>query len=124
MRISEKIKITNDMVKIFSELSGDKNPIHLDNEYAKKTIFGKRIVHGMLLSSFFSKLIATDYPGEGSIYLQQNLKFNNPCYIDDEIEVVIELDNVENNKYLLKTYILKDEINIVDGYAVVIKKNN
>ena len=80
MRVSEKITITDKMVRDFSELVGDKNPIHLDDEYSKNSIFGKRIVHGMLLSSFFSKIIATNYPGEGSIYLKQDLNFKNPDF--------------------------------------------
>ena len=122
MRVSEKITITDKMVRDFSELVGDKNPIHLDDEYAKNSIFGKRIVHGMLLSSFFSKIIATNYPGEGSIYLKQDLNFKNPCYINDEIEIVVELDKKENNKYYLKTKIIRDNIEIIDGNAIVLKK--
>lgn len=122
MRVSEKITITDKMVRDFSELSGDKNPIHLDEEYSKNSIFGKRIVHGMLLSSFFSKIIATNYPGEGSIYLKQDLNFKNPCYINDEIEIVVELDKKENNKYYLKTKIIRDDIEIIEGNAIVLKK--
>ena len=122
MRVSEKITITDKMVRDFSELVGDKNPIHLDDEYSKNSIFGKRIVHGMLLSSFFSKIIATNYPGEGSIYLKQDLNFKNPCYINDEIEIVVELDKKENNKYFLKTKIIRDNIEIIDGNAIVLKK--
>jgi len=122
MQFSEKITITDKIVRDFSELSGDKNPIHLDDEYSKNSIFGKRIVHGMLLSSFFSKIIATNYPGEGSIYLKQDLNFKNPCYINDEVEIVVELDKKENNKYYLKTKIIRDNIEIIDGNAIVLKK--
>ena len=116
MRVSEKILISEDMVKDFSELSGDKNPIHLDEEYAKSTIFGKRVAHGMLLSSFFSRLISEVYPGKGSIYLQQNLIFKNPCFINDEIEVIVELDKKDGNKFFLKTIIFKDDeaLNLLD----------
>jgi 3-hydroxybutyryl-CoA dehydratase len=122
MRVSEKITITDKMVRDFSELSGDKNPIHLDDEYSKNSIFGKRIAHGMLLSSFFSKIIASYYPGEGSIYLKQDLNFKNPCYINDEVEIVVELDKKENNKYYLKTKIIRDDVEIIDGNAIVLKK--
>jgi 3-hydroxybutyryl-CoA dehydratase len=73
------------------------NPVHLDDEYAKNSIFKKRIAHGMLLGGYISSIIANEYPGEGSIYLQQTLNFLNPCYIGDEIEVVIEL--IEQKKY-------------------------
>jgi 3-hydroxybutyryl-CoA dehydratase len=122
MRVSEKITITDKMVIDFSNLSGDKNPIHLDEEYSKNSIFGKRIVHGMLISSFFSKIIASDYPGEGSIYLKQDLNFKNPCYINDEIEIVVELDKKENNKYYLKTKVMRNGTEIIDGNAIVLKK--
>jgi 3-hydroxybutyryl-CoA dehydratase len=122
MRVSEKILISEDMVKDFSELSGDKNPIHLDEEYAKSTIFGKRVAHGMLLSSFFSRLISEVYPGKGSIYLQQNLIFKNPCFINDEIEVIVELDKKDGNKFFLKTIIFKDDEILIEGNAIILKK--
>jgi len=91
MEVSEKIIVTDDMVHKFAEVSGDRNPIHIDDEYASKSIFGKRIVHGMLLSSFFSKMIAETYPGKGSIYLNQSLNFKNPCYVNDEVTITIKL---------------------------------
>jgi 3-hydroxybutyryl-CoA dehydratase len=122
MRVSEKILISEDMVKDFSELSGDKNPIQLDEEYAKSTIFGKRVAHGMLLSSFFSRLISEVYPGKGSIYLQQNLIFKNPCFINDEIEVIVELDKKDGNKFFLKTIIFKDDEILIEGNAIILKK--
>jgi 3-hydroxybutyryl-CoA dehydratase len=122
MRVSEDIKITEDMVIQFSELSGDKNPIHLDDEYAKNSVFGKKIVHGILLVSFFSKLIADKYPGEGSIYLSQNVHFKNPCFINDTITVIVELNEKIKNKYYLKTSIVRDNITLIEGDAVILKK--
>lgn len=121
MRVSEKIKITDSIISKFSEVSGDKNPIHLNDDYAKKSRFGKRIAHGMLLASFFSKLISEKYPGEGSIYLKQELNFKNPCFIDDEIEIIIELINKDKNKYQLKTEIYRNDTLLIDGNALVIK---
>ena len=110
------------MVLQFAALSGDTNPIHLDDEYAEKTIFGKRIVHGMLLGSFISKMIATKYPGEGSIYLSQNLKFKSPCYIGDTVKVTIKLIEQEGSKYTLGTYVTNDHHVLIEGEAFVIKK--
>ena len=91
MVVSEKIKITDEMVIRFSELTGDKNPLHLDSDYCANTKFKKPIVHGMFLSSFFSKLISEKYPGPGSIYLSQNLSFISPCFVGDTINVVITI---------------------------------
>ena len=122
MEVSESITITYSMVLQFAALSGDTNPIHLDDEYAEKTIFGKRIVHGMLLGSFISKMIATKYPGEGSIYLSQNLKFKSPCYIGDTVKVTIKLIEQEGSKYTLGTYVTNDHHVLIEGEAFVIKK--
>ena len=121
MRVFENIIVTEDMVNNFALVSGDKNPIHLDNEYAKNTKFGGRIVHGMLLASFISKIVANNYPGEGSIYLEQDLKFKNPCYLNDTITVIIELINYSNNKYHLKTLVMKDDKVLIDGNALILK---
>lgn len=123
MVFSEKFEITNDMVLSYSTLIGDKNPIHLDSEYAKQTIFEKPIAHGMLISSFFSKMISETYPGHGSIYLSQNIKFLKPCYIGETINVVLKLINKDKNKYELSTQIYDSkETLLVDGTALILKK--
>lgn len=122
MRVSEKIKITEKMVVDFANLSGDKNPIHLDEEYAKTLSFNTRIVQGLLVSSFFSRIISNIYPGYGSIYLKQNLNFVNPCFIGDEVEVVIELNKKEGCKFFLNTYAFRENTVIVEGDALILKK--
>lgn len=123
MIFSEKFEITNDMVISYSTLIGDKNPIHLDSEYAKQTIFEKPIAHGMLISSFFSKMISETYPGHGSIYLSQNIKFLKPCYIGETINVILKLINKDKNKYELSTQIYDSkDILLVDGNALILKK--
>jgi 3-hydroxybutyryl-CoA dehydratase len=123
MIFSEKFEITNDMVISYSTLIGDKNPIHLDSEYAKQTIFEKPIAHGMLISSFFSKMISETYPGHGSIYLSQNIKFLKPCYIGETINVILKLINKDKNKYELSTQIYdSNDVLLVDGNALILKK--
>lgn len=122
MEVSETITVTDEMVRQFAELTGDRNPIHLDDDYASKSIFGKRIVHGMLLGGFISKMIATDYPGEGSIYLNQNLNFKSPCFIGDIITVQIKLIKKERTKYTLDTKVLRKNTILIEGEAFVIKK--
>lgn len=123
MRYSEDILITDKLVGGFSELIGDRNPIHLDEEYAKKSLFGGRVAHGMLLASYFSKIIAHNYPGEGSIYLSQTIKFIKPCYVGDSVTYVISLLEKSESKFLLKTEIfnIRNEI-ILSGEALVLKK--
>ena len=123
MFVSEKITITEEMVIKFSELTGDKNPLHLDIDYCITTKFKKPIVHGMFLSSFFSKLISEKYPGPGSIYLNQNLSFISPCFVGDTVNVVVELNNQIDNKYYLKTIIFDSNDNkIIEGDALILKK--
>ena len=71
-------QITQKDIALFSEVSGDRNPVHLDEEYAQQTIFGKRIAHGMLTASLISAVIAEQLPGHGTVYLSQTLKFIRP----------------------------------------------
>ena len=69
-------------VEAFARVSGDTNPLHLDAEFAAKTIFRKPIIHGFLGGSVFSKILGTQFPGEGSIYLKQSMEFLQPMFVD------------------------------------------
>ncbi len=80
------VRITEEMVDDFARLSGDQNPIHMDEEFAKTTRFKKRIAHGMLAASFISRAL-NEAIGKGGIYLSQTLKFTNPIYIGEMIHV-------------------------------------
>ena len=117
------IKITESMVEKFSNLSGDLNPLHMDNEFAESSLFKKRIVHGMLLSSFFSRLIGMKLPGKNALYFSQTLNFRSPCYIDDEIEVVGEVtEKSDSTKMITVTTSIfnKSKICLIDGVAKII----
>ena len=109
-------------VQDFSDLSLDKNPIHLDQSYAEQSVFGKKIVHWMLAASLFSGLLGMKLPGEGSIYLGQSLTFTAPIYIGDEVTATVEIVNIRPDKPIvtLRTYCLNSEGSLViDGEAVV-----
>jgi acyl dehydratase len=82
----------------FSEVTGDKNPIHLDSEFAAKTQFKRTITHGMLSASIFSKVFGTIFPGNGTIYLNQSLNFLAPIFIDIEYEAIFEVVEVDSLK--------------------------
>ena len=115
-------KITDKDVKQFSLISGDINPIHLDEEYAKKTRFKKRIAHGILVSSHISALLANTLPGEGSIYLSQSLEFLAPVYINDQIKTIVKVVNIKNKVYELDCRCYNQEEKIVlKGIAKVLK---
>ena len=95
-----QITITESMVNNFANISGDFSPIHIDEEYAKSTIFQKRIVHGMLLA-FLSRMQGMYLPGKHALYFSQNLEFRNPCFINDKIKISsIVIDKSESTKIL------------------------
>jgi 3-hydroxybutyryl-CoA dehydratase len=72
-------------VKAFAGISGDRNPVHLNEEYADQSRFKKRIAHGLLTASFFSAIFGTKLPGEGCVYASQNLQFKRPVYLGDTV---------------------------------------
>lgn len=114
--------VTIEDIKKFAEVSGDFNPVHLDEEFAKKTIFKGRIAHGFLTASFISTIIATELPGPGSIYLKQSLKFLAPVYINEKILVkvrIIEI-NVEKSKVKLITECFKNKTLVLTGEAEIL----
>lgn len=123
MEIIKTIKITESLVNEYANLVNDHNPIHLDESYAKSTPFKSRIAHGLLVSSFISSIIANDYPGKGSIYLSQNLKFIKPCYLGDKLKYIVKLNKKENSKFYLTTNVYNTDGLILEGSALVLNKN-
>ena len=112
----------SDEVKAFAELSLDKNPIHLDEAYAEQTIFGNRIVHGFLVGSLISAVFGTQLPGEGAIYLHQEMNFRKPVYHGEEITATVTVTNIRKEKSILyfdtKCQNGRGEI-VIDGKAVL-----
>lgn len=85
-------------VESFAELSLDKNELHINDEYAKESIFKQRIVHGFLSGSLISAVIGTMLPGKGAIYLHQDMDFKKPVYIGEEITAVVEVERLKEEK--------------------------
>lgn len=111
---------TDDDVRAFAQISGDSNPVHLDEDYAAGTQFGRRIVHGMLTASLISATIANDLPGKGTIYLSQNLQFKAPVFIGDAITATVEVTAVRRRIVTLATRCTnQDSTLVIDGEAVV-----
>lgn len=90
--------ITEEDVRKFSDVSGDHNPVHLDEEYAKQSRYGRRIAHGLFSASFFSGLFGTKLPGRGCVYAAQNLKFRRPVYIGDTVVATVTVLSVDLTK--------------------------
>ncbi|QVK21083.1 MaoC family dehydratase [Mycoplasmatota bacterium] len=116
-----KKKITEKEVELFGEVSGDMNPAHFDSEYASKTIFKKRIAHGMLCASLFSTILGTKLPGYGTIYLSQEVRFLAPVYLGDELTAkVIVKEILEKNRVKMETITTnQDGVVVIEGNALV-----
>ncbi len=114
-------------VEQFAQVTGDKNPVHLDAEYAATTMFKKPIMHGMLSASLFSKVFGTLFPGEGTIYLKQSLNFLRPMYVDTTYVAVFTVKEIvkEKNRAIVET-VIKDKANdtlCTSGEATVMNVN-
>ena len=97
---SHNFKFTQEEVDRFAEVTGDKNPVHLDADFAAKTLFKKPIMHGMLGAALFSKVFGVLFPGEGTIYLKQSLNFLRPMYVDIDYEAVFTVKEVDAVKHI------------------------
>jgi 3-hydroxybutyryl-CoA dehydratase len=119
--------ITDGDVRAFAELTGDRNPVHLDEEYASTTRFGRRIAHGMLGASLISTVLASELPGAGSVYLSQTLRFNAPVYLDDTVTARVTVKHVREDKPVvtLETVCVNQHgERVVEGEAVVLVPKN
>lgn len=92
-------RFTQQEVELFAQVTGDKNPVHLDAEYAAKTMFKRPIMHGFLGGSVFSKVFGTLFPGEGTIYLKQSMAFMRPMFVDTDYEVRMNVKEVNKEKH-------------------------
>lgn len=113
--------ITEEDINAFATVSGDYNPVHIDDKKAKQSMFGKRVAHGMLTVSFISKVIGTIMPGEGTIYLSQNVDFLKPVFINDTVRAVVTITEMgKNNKATLITEVFnQDNEKVISGSALV-----
>lgn len=112
----------SDEVMAFADLSFDKNPIHIDEEYAEHSMFGKRLVHGFFVGSLISAVFGTKLPGEGAIYLYQEINFRKPVFHGDEITATVRVTNVRKDKSILyfdtKCENDRGEV-VIDGKAIL-----
>ena len=108
-------------IQTFADVSGDKNPVHLNPEYAKSTIFKGCIAHGILTASFVSTVIGTRMPGPGCIYVAQNLKFKAPVRAGDTVKAVCTVTELnEKRKFAeIKTQCFVGDTLVVDGNATI-----
>ncbi len=96
-------QITDAVVRAFAELSGDFNPIHLDEEFAAKTQFGKRIAHGMISGALISAVLGNEFKEKKIVYLSQTMRFIAPVFIDDTITATATVVNIREDKPIVTT---------------------
>ena len=121
------VQISESIINEFAKTSGDNNPLHMDEQYASKTQFGKRVCHGMLLASFFSRLIGMHMPGKNALYFSQTLNFQTPCFIGDIVTIEGEvIDKSQSTKIITIKTTAYNQVNkcLVDGIAKVIVREN
>jgi len=113
--------ISESDIYLFAGITGDFNPMHVNEEFASKTRFGKRIAHGMLISSFISTALGMKMPGIGTIYISQQVEFKKPVFIGDTITAYLEVVEILEKGFLKISSMVKnqhDEI-VIEGYSVV-----
>ena len=91
-------EVTDELVRKFAEVSGDYNPIHLDEEFAAKTRFGRRIAHGMLSGAFISAVLGNDFKDQKIVYLSQTMKFKAPVFLGDTITTTATVTSIREDK--------------------------
>lgn len=117
--------ITETDVVLFAGLSTDINPLHINEEYAKTTVFGSRIAHGILVSGLISATLANKLPGPGCIYLGQDLKFTAPVRINDTVTARVEITELREDKKIvtLSTICTNQRGEVVIKGSAVLKHN-
>ena len=109
-------------VTAFAGISLDVNPIHMSDGYARNTIFGRRVVHGILTSGLISAVLANKLPGPGAVYLGQELRFEAPVYLADDITAQVEIVELREDKKIVKlstTCTNQDGKTVITGLATV-----
>jgi 3-hydroxybutyryl-CoA dehydratase len=115
-------EVTDELIRQFADVSGDYNPLHLDEEFAKTTRFGKRIAHGMLTSSFISAVLGYKLNVRKIVYLGQTLKFKHPTYIGDKVTARATVKKIREDKPIITIETIcinQDGVLLVEGEATI-----
>ena len=121
-----KFSFTQNDVVLFAKVSGDNNPLHLDAEFAATTPFKRPIIHGALASSVFSKIMGTEFPGFGSVYLKQVSEYKRPMFVDTEYEAVFTVMSINVDKHTAEIsteiFDISSGKKTTEGMAVILNK--
>ena len=121
MEVNYTQTITDSDIKSFACISGDRNPVHMDDNYANSSPFKGRIAHGMMILSYFSALLGNRLPGPGCVYVSQTINFMKPIYIGDTINVSIKVTglDIKRRRVFLSTICTANDKKVIDGEAEV-----
>lgn len=113
--------VTEADIVLFAQVSGDNNPVHLDEAFAAQTPFKTRIAHGMLSAAYISAVIGTQLPGPGTIYMQQALRFKRPVKIGDEVTTIATISEIDpvKGRVSIETVCLVSGKPVIEGEALV-----
>lgn len=121
-----KFSYTQNDVDLYAKVSGDTNPLHINQEVGKASMFGKCIIHGYLGGSVFTKLFGTTIYADGNVYMKQEMKFLRPMFVDTEYEAVITVQEIfpDKNRILYKTEVYHGATNecTITGEALLMNK--
>lgn len=113
---TRSMRVTPERVRAYAEITGDRNPLHFDEEFATRTTFGRLVAHGGITTGILHALVAEDMPGPGTVFLSQNWKFTAPVFIGDEITATAEVLEVHASKPVCRLGI---RVEREDGEAVL-----
>jgi acyl dehydratase len=102
MKASLTRTVTREDVDRFADVTGDRNPIHVNEEFASHSQFGRTIAHGMFGGSLISAVLGTDLPGPGALYMEQSLRFRKPVFIGDTITATVEIIDLDAEKHRIR----------------------
>ena len=113
--------IDDKLVRGFADVTGDHNPLHVDEEFAKKTKFGRRIAHGAILNGIISRVLAENMPGPGTVYLSQLINFRAPVFINETVTLEVAMSELlpKNGSKISSVFMKQTGVVVADGEATV-----
>lgn len=120
-KVSMSARASDETICKIAEISGDYNPIHVDEEYAKASFYGKRIAHGLFCMGLVSNLIGNQLPGKNSVFLSETVRYLKPVYVDDEVICQVEVLGMDTKNRITLGFQCKkrDDVVVMDGTALV-----
>jgi 3-hydroxybutyryl-CoA dehydratase len=125
-RAERTMLVTDDQIEAFARLSGDRNPVHFDDAFARRIGFDGHIAHGAVTAALLSAVLGMDLPGPGSVFLEQRVRFLKPVRPGDTIRATLEVVRVREDKPIitLRASVLNDEdVEVADGELVVLLRD-